>query len=151
MTPTFSRNWLMKTTMVLVLLIDPLNLRRGLRHQAGLQAHVYVAHFALEFGPGHKGGHAVDHDDVESAAAYEVVGDFERLLRRVGLRNEEFVHLNAQCLRIRRVEGVFDVDVGRRAILFLCLGDDVEREGRLAGRLCAKDFDDPSAGQSAYP
>ena len=38
-------------------------LAHRLRHQAGLQADVRVAHLALDLGAGHERGHRVDHDE----------------------------------------------------------------------------------------
>src|SRR3546814_6408445 len=38
-------------------------LAQGLRHEAGLEADVAVAHVALDLGAGGEGGHGVDHHD----------------------------------------------------------------------------------------
>jgi hypothetical protein len=84
-TPIFSRSWLMKMQMVLVLLRLPVSLRSAWRHEPGLEADVGVAHLALDLGPGREGRHRVDHDHVEGAGAHQHVGDLERLLPRVGL------------------------------------------------------------------
>ena len=75
----------MKMQMVLVLLRLAVSLRSAWRHEAGLQAHVAVAHVALDLGAGREGGDGVDHHDVDGAGADEHVGDLERLLTGVGL------------------------------------------------------------------
>ena len=51
----------MKTRQVLVRETDPGQLAQGLRHQPRLQAHVAVAHLAVEFGLGDQRGHRIDH------------------------------------------------------------------------------------------
>ena len=56
-----------------------------LRHQTGLQAHVGIAHVAFDLRARHEGGHAIDHDHIESVAAHEGLGNLERLLTGVGL------------------------------------------------------------------
>ncbi len=48
---------------------------------------------------GREGGHRVDRDDVERAAADEELGDLERLLAVVGLRDEEVVDVHADPAR----------------------------------------------------
>ena len=47
-----------------------------LAHQASLQAHLALAHLAFDFGFWCQSGHAVDDDDVDGAAADELVGNF---------------------------------------------------------------------------
>src|SRR5207253_561158 len=50
-----------------------------------------------------------------------------------------------------RVERVLGVDESGRPAGLLRRGDDVKREGGLAGRLRAEDLDDPPARKAAYP
>src|SRR5581483_794076 len=50
-------------------------LAQRLAHQPGLEADVGVAHLPLDLGPGHQGGHRVDHDHVERPRPDEHVGD----------------------------------------------------------------------------
>ena len=47
----------------------PGQLPQGLAHQAGQQAHVGVAHVALDLGAGDQGGHGVHDDHVQGAGA----------------------------------------------------------------------------------
>ena len=60
-------------------------LAQRLRHEPGLQAHVGVAHVALDLGPRGEGGHRVDDEHVERARADQHVGDLQGLLTGVGL------------------------------------------------------------------
>ena len=52
MTPIFSRSWLMKMAMVLDLASVAGELAQSLAHEAGLEAHVGVAHLAFDLGRG---------------------------------------------------------------------------------------------------
>ena len=126
-------------------------LAQRLRHEAGLQAHVAVAHVALDLGAGREGGDRVDHDDVDGAGAHEHVADLERLLSRVGLGDEQLVDVDADGLGVDRVHGVLGVDVGADAAGALRLGHHVHGEGGLARGLRAVDLRDPAAGQTADP
>src|SRR3546814_17995191 len=48
-------------------------LAQGLRHEAGLEADVAVAHVALALGSGGEGGHGVDQHEADGAGATEPV------------------------------------------------------------------------------
>ncbi len=91
----------------------------------------------------------VDDDDVDRAGADEHLRDLEGLLAAVGLRDEEVVDVDAELPGVLRVERVLRVDERREAAELLRLGDDVERERRLARRLGAEDLDDAAAGHAA--
>ena len=110
-----------------------------------------VAHLAFDLGLRGQRRDRVDGDDVERAGADEELGDLERLLARVGLRDEEIVDVDADPLRVRRVHRVLGVDEGADAAAPLCLGDHVVDEGRLARGLGAEDLDDAAAWQAADP
>ena len=107
-----------------------------------------VAHFALDLGLRHQGRHRVDDDDVDGAGADQDLDDLERLLAGVGLADEEVVDLHPDPGGVDGVEGVLGVDEGGDAALLLGLRDDVQRQGRLAGRLRAVDLDDPALGDA---
>ena len=145
MTPIFSRIWLMKMTQCPDLRDGAGQLAQRLGHQAGLQADVGVAHLALDLGPGHQRGDRVDDDDVDRAAAHERFGDLQRLLAGVGLGDEQVVDVDAQRLGVVGIEGVLGVDEGGDAARLLGFGDDVQGQGRLAGRFRAVDLDDAAA------
>ena len=125
-------------------------LAQCLRHQAGLQSHLGIAHLPFDFRLGRQSRHGVDDDDVDGARADQRVGDFERLLAVVGLRNEQVVDVHAQFLRVEAVESVLGVDERRDASGFLRLGDGVDRQGRLARGFGTVNLDDASFGVTAY-
>ena len=99
MTPIFMRIWLMKMTIVFDFEIVAGELAQRLGHEARLQAHVRVAHLAFDFGLGHQRRDRVDDDDVDRAGAHQHVGDLERLLAGVRLRDEQVVDACTPSLR----------------------------------------------------
>src|SRR5688500_10161463 len=56
-----------------------------LTHEPGLEPHVALPHFALDFGLGHQRGNRVDDHDIHRTRAYQDFHDFERLLPGIGL------------------------------------------------------------------
>src|SRR5215813_3199808 len=109
-------------------------LAQGLAHEAGLQAGLLVAHLAFEFGARNQRGDRIDHQHVDRARADERIGDFERLLAGVGLRDQEIVDVDAELAGVYRVERVLGVDEGADAALPLRLRHAMQRERGLAGR-----------------
>src|SRR5262245_33622644 len=130
---------------------DAGELAERLRHEAGLQAHLRFAHLAFDFGLRHQRGDRVDHHHVDTARANQHLDDLERLLAVVGLRDEEVVDVDAQFLRVDRIERVLGVDKRRQAAQFLRFGDHLQRQRRLARRFRPEDFDDTPARQAADP
>jgi hypothetical protein len=123
-------------------------LAQRLRHQARLQAHVGVAHLALDLGLGHERRDGVHHDDVERGGAHELLGDLEGLLAAVGLGDEHAVDVHAELAGVAGVHGVLGVDVRRGAAGLLGLRDGLQREGGLARGLGTVDLDDAAAGEA---
>ena len=74
-----------------------------------------VAHVAFELGARHQRRHRVDRDHVERAAADQRLGDLQRLLARVRLRDEQVVDVDADVARVDRIERVLGVDQRRHA------------------------------------
>ena len=124
-------------------------LAQRLGHEAGLQAHVRVAHLAVELGLGDEGGDGVDDEHVDGAGADQSFDDLEGLLAVVGLRDEEVVDVDAELFGVAGIEGVLGVDEGGEAAGLLGLGDDLQGDGGLAGGLRAEDLDDAAAGNAA--
>ena len=91
----------------------------------------------------------IDHQHVDRAGAHQRVGDLERLLAVVGLRNQEVIDIDAELPRIDRIERVLGIDEGADAALLLGLGDGVQRERGLAGGFRPVDLDDTPARQAA--
>src|SRR5205814_2027190 len=85
----------------------------------------------------------------ERARAHQRVGDLERLLAVVGMRDEEVLGLDAELARVAHVERVLRVDEGADAAALLALGDELERERGLTRRLRSVDLDHPPARDPA--
>ena len=128
---------------------DPVSLRKRLAHQPRLQSDVAVAHLAFQLGARDQRGHRVDDQHVHRAGAHQRVGDLERLLAGVGLRDQQVVDIDAKLAGVHRIECVLRVDEGADAAFLLRLGDRVQRQRRLAGALRAVDLDDAATRQAA--
>ena len=124
-------------------------LAERLAHEPGLEAHVAVAHLALDFGLGHQGRDRVDDHDVHRAGAHQDLDDLERLLAGVGLGDQQVLDVDAELLGVLDVERVLGVDVGGDAARLLHVGGEVEGERGLAGGLGAVDLGDAAAGDAA--
>src|SRR5438093_1090434 len=127
----------------------PGQLAERLRHEPRLEAHLRIAHVALDLGARDQGSNRIDDQHVERARAHQRVGDLERLLAVVGLRDEEVLGLDAELARVAHVERVLRVDEGADAAALLALGDELERERGLARRLRSVDLDHAPARDAA--
>ena len=108
------------------------------------------AHFAVEFGLGHQRRHRVHYQHVNRAGTDQRFGDFQRLLARIRLRNQQVVDINAQFLGIPRIQRVLGIHKRRQPAVPLRLGDDLKRNRRLARRLRPENFND-AAARNARP
>src|SRR5215211_3916920 len=127
----------------------PRELPQGLTHEPCLKSHMRVSHLSLDLSPRYKGSDGVYNDDVEGAGADEGIRYLQGLFAVIRLGKVEVLEVNADSLGVGRVEGVLGVDESSEAPCFLCLGDDVQGEGRLAARLGTEDLDDPASGDAA--
>ena len=95
MTPIFSRSWFVNRQIVSVRLSVPASLR-----SAWLIRRAWRPTWLSPISPsisafGVERGDRVDGDDVERAGADQQLGDLERLLAGVGLRDEQVVDVDA--------------------------------------------------------
>jgi hypothetical protein len=112
---------------------------------------VAVAHLTLDLGPRHQCGDRVDHDDVQRTGPDQHVRDLQRLLTGVWLRDQQRVGVDAQLLRVVRVQRVLGVDERRDAAGPLGIRHRVQRDRGLTRGLRAVDLDDAAAWQPADP
>ena len=124
-------------------------LAQGLRHEPGVQAHVTVAHLAIQLRFRNQRRHRIHHHDIDSAGADQGAGDLQRLLAVVRLRDDQVVHIHAQLARVAGIQRVLGIDKGGRSAGFLRLRDHLQRHGGLAGRLRPEDLDHPSAWKAS--
>src|SRR5215207_2187407 len=82
----------------------PRQLAERLGHQPRLEAHVGVAHLALELDPRRQRRDRVDGDHVDGAGADQDVDDLQRLLAVVGLGNHQLVGVDPDPARVDGVE-----------------------------------------------
>ena len=78
---------------------------------------------AFDFGARGERGNRVDHEHVDRAGAHQRVANLQRLLARVGLRDDEILDVDPQLLGVDRIERMLGVDEGGDAALLLGLGD----------------------------
>ena len=114
-----------------------------------MQAHVGIAHIALDLRLGHKGGYGVDHDHIQRAGAGEVFGDLKRLLAVIRLGDQKGIHVHAQVGGVNGIQRVLRVDKRGLAAVLLCLGHNVQGKGGFTGAFGAVDLNDPALGQAA--
>ena len=99
---------------------------RRLRHQARLQAHVAVAHLAVELGLGNQRGDGIDNENIDGTGADQGFRNFQSLFAGVGLRNQQIVDIDAQLLSVPGIKCVFGVDKRRQTAGLLRFGDDLD-------------------------
>src|SRR5690606_3614417 len=125
-------------------------LAQCLAHEACLQTRQRITHVAFDFGLGRERRDGVDDDEINGTRTHQGISDFECLLARVGLRDEQVFEVDAQLGGVLDVERVFGVDEGAGAAKLLHFGDDLQRKRGLARGFRTIDFDDTPARQTAY-
>ena len=128
---------------------DAGQLAQSLAHQAGLQAHVAVAHLAFDLGPGHHGRHGVHHDGVDSAGAHQRFADLHGLLAGVRLADQQAVDVHAQRAGVGGVQGVLHIDESHFTAHLLGFGQHLQGQGGLAGGFRPVYFHDTAPGHTA--
>ena len=118
-------------------------------HQARLKAYGAVRHFALDFSAWRECRDRVDDDEIDRTRSNEVVGDFERLLAVVGLRDQEIFGIHAEVFRVELVESMLRVHDGTNAASFLAFCDGVDGKRSFAGRFRTIDFHNAALGVTA--
>ena len=118
-------------------------LSQSLRHQTGVQSHVAVSHLALNLRLRNQRGHGIDDDDVDGSAADQHLTDLQPLLAGIRLRDQEFIHVDAEIFRILRVQSVLRIDKRCSPAGLLRLGDNMEGQRRLSRGLRTVDLRDP--------
>ncbi len=141
----------MKMTQQLDLDDDGGKLAEGLGHEPRLEPHVGIAHVTLDLRLGNQGRHRVDDQNIDGAATHQRLGDFQCLLSRIGLGNQEVVGLHPELAGVADVEGVFRVDEGGDPSQFLGFRDDMQGQGRFPRGFRTEYLDDPASRNPAHP
>ena len=129
---------------------DAGQLAHGLAHQAGLQAHMAVAHLALDLSAGHHGGNRVHNDGINGTGAHQRLADLHGLLTGIGLADQQVVDVHAQRLGIHRVQRVLHVDEGNIAALLLGFGQNMQGQCGLTTGFRAVHLNDAAPGHAAH-
>ena len=87
-----------------------------------------ITHLSFKFRARHQCSHRVYDQHIDRAGAHQRIGNFQSLLARIRLRDQEFVNIHTQFLRITGVQRVFGIDDGAGAAHFLGFGDYLERQ-----------------------
>ena len=123
-------------------------LTHGLGHQARLSTHVRVTNFAIQFALRHQGCDRVHDHHVHGARAHQLFGNLEGLFTRVGLGQEQVIHVHADALGIVDIQGVFSVNKGHNAAFLLGIGRNVQGECGLTRGFVTEDFHDATLGHA---
>src|SRR3546814_1752332 len=108
-----------------------------------------VTHLAFDRGARDQGGDRIDEQDIDRVGAHQGIDDLERLLPRVGLRDDEVIDIDAELLGIDRIEGMLGIHESRGAALLLSFSHRVQCERRLARAFRPVDLDDAAARETA--
>ncbi len=86
---------------------------------------------------------------IDGARAHQRIGDLERLLAGIGLRDQQLIDIDAELPGIARIERMLGIDERRDAAALLRFGDDVLGERGLARAFRPEDLDDAPARHAA--
>ena len=115
MTPIFSRSWLMKIRQVFDFETTPVSLRSACDMRRACRP---ICASPISPSISARGTSAATESTTTTSTpsgADEHLDDLERLLAVVGLRDEQVVEIDAELLRVLRVERVLGVDERRHA------------------------------------
>ena len=120
-------------------------LTQSLTHQTCLQAYVGITHFAFDFGTRNQSCNGVDNDNINSAAAYQCVSNFQSLFAVIRLRNQQIVNIYTQMTGIFRIQCMLRIDKCRIAAHLLSFGNHMQSNGSFTGRFGTVNLNNTSA------
>ena len=126
-------------------------LTQSLGHEPGLHTRQGVAHIPLNLRPWHERRHGVNNDQVYSATTHQHLGDFQRLLAGIRLRDQQVLNVHTTGTGPHRVERVLCINKGGNPTGLLRRGDGVQCQCRLPAALRAVNLDHSTARQTANP
>ena len=112
-----------------------------LTHETRLESHLSVSHFSFDFSTRGEGSDGVDDHNVYRVGTNERFNDFETLLTRVGLGEEQIVNVHSDAFGVSRIECVFGVNKGGLASALLNFSNHVKGERGFTGTFWTVDFD----------
>ena len=75
-----------------------------------MKTHGEFTHLTFEFGPGYERRNRVHHDEIQSAAGYQLRHHIEGLLAVIGLRDDQFIQVHPEGLRVGWVQCMLGID-----------------------------------------
>ena len=139
----------MKMTMQLEREMEAVSLRSAWLIRRACRPGSDIAHLAFDFGTGRERGNRVDHQHIDGTGTHQRIGDLQRLLARIGLRDQEVFEINTKLAGINRIERMLSIDEGANAALLLRLGNGVQGKCRLARAFRPVNLDDAALRQTA--
>ena len=103
-----------------------------------------IAHLTIDLRLRNEGCDRVDDQDIDRAGAHHRLGDLQCLLTGIRLGNIEIIDINADVLRVLRIQCMLCIDEAGDPATLLYFGHGMERERRLTRGLRSIDFDDSS-------
>ncbi len=114
-----------------------------------MHANAAVAHLAFKLGFRGQGRNRVDDNHADRAGAHQRIDNLQCLLAGVGLRDQQFIQIDAQFSGIDRIKRMFRINKGADPAFFLFFGDAVQCQSRLARAFRAIDFHNTALRQTA--
>ena len=122
-----------------------------LRHHSCLQAHMGIPHLSVYLLSGDKGCHGVHNNDIHRAGAYHGLGNFQRLLAGIRLRDIEVIHIYPDVSGIHRIQGMLCVNKACDAAALLYLRHHVQGDSGFSGGFRSVNLYNSSPRNSADP
>jgi hypothetical protein len=91
-----------------------------------------ITDITVDFSPRYECGHGVDDDHIDATGADQNLCNFQGLLAKIGLRDEQVVDIDPESFSIIGVQRMFGVDECRGAASFLGFGNCMQGQGGLA-------------------
>src|SRR5690606_4349812 len=104
---------------------------------------------SFQFTFGDQRGYRIHNQYINGSRPDEVIGNFQRLLSIVRLRNEQVIYIHTQLLGVIFVKSMFRIDEGGHAAFLLRFGDHMNGQGGFARRFRTIDLHYPSFGESS--
>ena len=91
-----------------------------------------IAHLTLDFRLRHQRGDRIDHQNVDRVGTDQRIADVQRVLTAVRLRNQQIVDVDADLLRVARINRMLRVDDRALAAFGLRIRDHMQTDCGLA-------------------
>ena len=108
-----------------------------------------ISHFTFNFCSWNQSCNGVNYNHINCAGTYQSFCNFQSLLTCVRLRNQQCIHINAQCTCINRVKSMLHVDECSRTAVFLSFRNTVQCQSSFTGRFRSVYFYNSAPRQTA--